>query len=166
MSSIVVAPMPERALLQRYVQRADAYTDCFVTTIPGRVTLAEYVAAFYTTWVFKIERAILRIAVGRPSTDDDAARLGDGTKGEFAAWTVEARDKDQLLLCDMHERTRSWLMVESLTDGTRLYFGSAVVGQSEGAQRAFPWWFSPLLAFHKGYSRVLLGAARRRVQNP
>jgi hypothetical protein len=36
------------------------------------VTLAEYVNAFYTTRVFRLERIILKWAVSRPSTDAQA----------------------------------------------------------------------------------------------
>ncbi len=75
-------------LLQKY--RVDGtFADCYTTTLPGRVTLARFVEAFYTTPLFKLERFILRVA-GRPSTDDDARQLAQGARNAFAAWTVEA----------------------------------------------------------------------------
>ena len=82
---------------------------------------------------------------------------------------MEAQSGEQLLLCDMAGRTRSWLMAlplerEGRAIGTRLYFGSAVVpvvGASGQATLGFA--FRALLGFHKLYSRVLLHAARSRL---
>ena len=125
--------------------------------------VAEYVEAFYTTAVFKLERSILRIAVSRPSTDAEARQLARGERADFAAWTVEARSPDQLLMADIGGRTRSWLMVApSGTGETLLYFGSAVVPvRDRKTDRAsLGPVFSALLGFHKLYSRVLLRSAR------
>lgn len=66
--SIEPCPLPDEALLGKYVQN-DNYTDCYQTEISGTVTQAQYVNAFYTTLVFKIERAILKWAVSKPSFD-------------------------------------------------------------------------------------------------
>jgi hypothetical protein len=133
------------------------------------VTHAEYVATFYTTPVFKLERLLLAWLVARPSTDAQVQGLASGTLDTFAAWNVEARADDQMLLCDFRGRTRSWLMIDEIqvngAPGTRLYFGSAVVPvtdrQSGQARLGFS--FRALLGFHKLYSRVLLQAASRRL---
>ena len=74
----------------------------------------------------------------------------------FAAWRVEDRAEDQLLLCDLPGRTRSWLMAASEGTRTLLYFGSAIVPLSPG--------YRALLGFHKLYSRVLLRAAKSRLE--
>ncbi len=66
--------------------------------------------AFYTTWIFKLERAILKWAVSRASTDLDAKRLAEGEIDRFSAWSVEDRNDNQLLMSDFQGRTRSWLM--------------------------------------------------------
>ena len=158
--------LPADALLQRY--RASGYTDCYSTTVARAVSHAEYVEAFYTTTVFKLERLILRLFAARPSTDAQAAALARGEADAFAAWSVEARAPDQLLLCDFTRRTRSWLMVLPLQAGTRLYFGSAVVPVHErrtGAHRP-GFGFTAMLGFHKLYSRALLSAARARLALP
>ena len=157
--------LPENAILRDYMARG--YTDCFVTDVDGRVAFEAYVGAFYTTHVFRIERFILRWLASRPSTDEDVARLADGTGSEFAAWRVERRAEDQLLLADFRGHTRSWLMVESLHDrgATRLYFGSAVLARrtdETGAQSLTPG-YRMLLGFHRLYSRILLRAARARL---
>ena len=156
--------LPAHALLARY-QRADAYTDCFSTWVPLTATQAQYVNAFYTTWVFKVERWILKWAVKRPSTDTQVAQLASGQVTQFAAWDVEDRTENQLLLCDMHGRTRSWLMTCPDDDGgTQLYFGSAVVLRADqSGRKKAGGLFGLLLGFHKIYSHVLLGAARRRL---
>ena len=152
-------PLPGHALSAIYT-RGGGYADCYVTEVPAAVSHAQYVEAFYTTWLFKLERWILK-AISRPSTDEQARQLAAGTLDRFAAWSVEKRAENQLLMCDFLGRTRSWLMVEPLPQGgTRLYFGSAVVPGKDGRLGGN---FSLLLGFHKLYSRLLLGAARRRL---
>ena len=156
--------IPDGALLLRY--RVDGtYADCYATLASGRIDLPRYVGAFYTTPLFRLERAILALA-GMRSTDEHVRQLADGTRERFAAWTVEGRAPDQLLLCDVYGRTRSWLMVAPDGDAaTRLYFGSAVVPKLDRRTRepALGGGYTALLGFHKLYSVALLGAARRRI---
>lgn len=164
MTAVVACPLPADALLRRAAD-AGAYTDCYAVDMPQAVSHAEYVEAFYTTWVFKLERLILRLLVSRPSTDAEARQLARGERDEFAAWSVEACAPDQLLLADFVGRTKSWLMVAPCPGGTRLYFGSAVVpvrNRKTGAS-SLGIVHSALLGFHKLYSRVLLRAARSRL---
>ena len=158
--------LPPFALLRKYVYKG-AYTDCYVTAVAASVSHAEYVEAFYTTAVFKLERLLLKWLVAKPSSDLDARRLAHAEVNSFSAWSVEGRATDQLLLCDFQRRTRSWLMVAPIENGggTRLYFGSAVVPvvtKSGAARLGFT--FSALLGFHKPYSRILLRAARSRLE--
>jgi hypothetical protein len=152
--------LPADALLVR-LKEAGAYTDAYSVAIAADVTHAQFVEAFYTTGLFKLERAILAVLVSKPSTDAQARALARGESDAFAAWTVEARAPDQLLLCDYRGRTRSWLMREPVEGGgTRLYFGSAVVPVPKaGGTRSMGGGFCALLAFHKLYSRLLLRAA-------
>lgn len=156
--------LPSRALLRQRVREGD-YTDCYAAEIRRTVSQAQYVEAFYTTAVFKVERAILRLAVQRPSSDAGAKALAAGTTTAFAAWNVEHRAGDQVLLADFSGRTRSWLMVEPLAGGaTRLYFGSAVTQRrGRDGERGMGAAFRALLGFHQLYSRVLLHAARARL---
>jgi hypothetical protein len=168
MTPIRSHPLPEHALLRKYAD-GKAYTDCYVTESPARVSHAEFVEAFYTTAVFKLERLLLAWFVSRPSSDEQARRLAAGELDSFAAWTVEARSVDQLLMCDFQRRTRSWFMVAPVQSGgstsTRLYFGSAVVPAASNAtgHGGLGITFRALLGFHKIYSRVLLSAARSRL---
>ena len=159
--------LPPEALLRRY-RESGAYADCNVTVIARRVSQAEYVEAFYTTWVFKLERLLLAWFVSKPATDLQAAALAAGQLDSFAAWHVEGRADDQLLLCDYMGRTRSWLMTAAAPGsdaGTLLYFGSAVVPvhNPRSGRDEMGLVFRALLGFHKLYSWVLLRAAASRL---
>lgn len=164
MAPITAGELPPGALLIRYCGRG-AYTDCYVTTVPGRITQARYVEAFYTTPLFKAERLLLTWLAGRPSTDSEARQLASGEISTFAAWRVEDRHPDQILLRDFQGHTRSWLMstvdATSTSPATTLYFGSAIVPRrghdSIGAG------FRALLGFHRLYSRALMRSAVMRL---
>ena len=166
MTSIQACALPEHALLRKYLG-GGAYADCYMTELARPVSQAEFVEAFYTTALFKVERQLLSWFVARPSTDSQAAQLASGQVGSFAMWSVEGREPDQLLLCDLHGRTRSWLMSASFAEGqsTRLFFGSAVVHvidkRTATARTGIA--FRALLGFHKLYSRALLLAAVARL---
>jgi hypothetical protein len=165
-TSIRPGELPAHALLARY-RDTGGFTDCWIADLSRPVTHAEYVEAFYTTALFGIERRLLAWFASKPSTAADARLLADARSDRFAAWTVEARAADQLLLCDFTRRTRSWLMVEPFPDGvgTRLYFGSAVVPRRDatGVGGSMGVAFHALSGFHAVYSRALLGAARSRL---
>jgi hypothetical protein len=167
MPSIHRCELPQGALLSKY-QHEGSYADCYVTAVARRVSHAEYVEAFYTSALFKVERRLLSWLVSKPSTDVQANQLAAGTRNSFAAWTVEARSANQLLMSDFQGRTRSWLMVvpsqRSTVEDTRLYFGSAVVPiVTRSGTRALYLGFRVLLGFHKLYSRALLFAAESRL---
>lgn len=166
MFSIQASPLPDNALLTVYA-RDGGYTDCYTVDVPGAISQEQYVTAFYTAAVFKLERMILRFAVSKPSTDTQARQLAAGSINHFAAWRVEQRNDNQLLMCDFMGRTRSWLMTLPLSaqhgGGTRLYFGSAVVPARAG-ESGLGFTFTALLGFHKLYSQVLLHAARTRLR--
>gem|GEM_PF-337145 len=161
-------PRPPASLLDHYAA-SGAYTDCYCADVPGDMSLAQYVETFYTGPVFRLERLLLRWFASRPSTDADARQVARGERDDFAAWQVEGRAADQLLMCDFKGRTRSWFRVAasgaSAASGTRLYFGSAVVPVPDPRTGAasMGWTFKVLLGFHRLYSRVLLGAAASRL---
>lgn len=159
MTPIHATPLPQGALLARYTP--PAYTDCFTAYLPGPVALAAFATAFYTTRLFKAERLILS-AAGHRSTDTQAATVARGEGQRFAAWTVEARTDDQLLMADVSGRTRSWFCVRPQADGgTALHFGSAVLPRPGTADMGSL--YRLLLGPHKVYSRALLRAAVARL---
>lgn len=157
--------LPGQTLLESYRTLPGAYTDCFSIVIDRQASHPEFVIAFYTSFLFKIERVILKIGIDKPSSDSQAKELAEGHLDHFAAWTVEQRESNQLLMCDCIKRTRSWLMVEpdlaNNTSRTKLYFGTAIVPteELENGQRQIGKVYQRLLGFHKLYSRLLLAAA-------
>ena len=166
MPNVELYPLPTQALLTKYAI-SGAYTDCFVTDIARTVSHAEFVEAFYTGRLFKVERFLLRVFISKPSTDLQARQLAAGELNAFAAWRVEARAADQLLLCAIDRRTRSWLMVSAAQEPgwTRLYFGSAVVAavSPSTGKSNMGFVFKALLGFHRLYSRALLRSAAARL---
>jgi hypothetical protein len=159
--------LPASSLLRAYRDRR-AYTDCFHLDLPVTVLLADYIEAFYTTWLFKLERLILATLVAKPSSDAEAAALARGERGKFAAWTVETRQANQIVLRDYQSKTSSWLMCVPLEDGaTRLYFGSAVMParvRPDGTVDLGAG-FNQLIGMHRFYSVALLKAAAARLRS-
>lgn len=168
MSPIKACELPSNALLRRYLG-GRAYADCYATEFAGPVSHTAFVTAFYTTRVFKLERLLLSWLAKRPSSDAEVVDMATGRLASFAAWNVEERAPDQLLLCDFQGRTRSWLMTAPVPgrDATRLFFGSAVVPITDRrtGKATMGLAFRALLGFHKLYSRILLRAAVRRLAN-
>jgi hypothetical protein len=168
--SITRESVPADALLKTFrggahPERWGRYADCFAVNVPGKIGLAEFVSAFYTSPLFGIERFLLRTLIHAPSSLTGARAVADGTADKFAAWYVGERTPTQLLMCDRYERTRSWFCVAPDGDGTRLRFGSAVAARrgerAETAER--PAAFNLLLRFHVLYSQALLHAARKNL---
>ena len=172
MFSITRQAVPDDALLKTYrggthPERWGTYGDCFAVTVDRAVNLADFVFAFYTTPVFRVERLILGGLLGSPSSDSAARALADGSAASFAVWYVGERTATQLLMCDRYERTRSWFRVVPLNDNrTLLQFGSAVAATRDNQTGALALGrgFPLLLRFHVLYSRMLLHAAMVRVK--
>lgn len=166
MPTIQKSPAPANALIHKYTSMNGAYTDCYLTEIPAQVSFSDYIFAFYTTPLFKVERLILTLTVRKPSTDAQARELSNTKRESFAAWMVEARDENQILMCDFAGSTRSWLMTIPTETGTWLYFGSAVVPHriDKDGKPSLGFFFTALLGFHKIYSVLLLAAASARLK--
>jgi hypothetical protein len=167
-SSIARREVPEDALLKTYrggaqPERWGNSGDCFAMPVDRVESLADFVFAFYTSPIFRIERLILRVLLGARSTDAQARALADGSATSFAVWRVGARTATQLLMCDCYERTRSWFCVVPLDgDRTLLQFGSAVAAGRDKQTKAVATGrgFRLLLGFHVLYSKILLYAVR------
>jgi hypothetical protein len=171
MFSIEKCMVPNDTMLAKY-SIDGTHTDCYTTEIPEQISFAVFVFAFYTTILFELERFILKWTVSKPSTDAQARELADGHIEKFAAWYVEGRSENEILMCDFGGRTRSWLMIEPADSvgnpRTRLYFGSAVVPirNSKTGELSLGFVFRALLGFHRIYSVLLLYSARSRIRNP
>jgi hypothetical protein len=126
------------------------------------VTLPQFIEAFYTTRLFKFERWLLAKVLSIPSSDEQVSLLAKSSSGEFSAWKVESRSRDEILLAAW--QTRSWLCVRpqvGSTLSTTLYFGSAVISTRPSGK--FSLGFHIMGGFHRLYSKLLLSAAARRV---
>lgn len=157
-------PVPPTSLLARLAADRHAFADAYALQLPRRVTLAEFVEAFYTTRLFKLERWLIA-RTGRPSSDADVRALAQGEDRRMAAWTVEARAGDELLMHEDSGATRSWFKAEVGGSGTTLWFGSALVPRRRGpgGEPRFGVLVNALMGFHRAYSRALLKAAARRL---
>lgn len=160
MLSIEKCSAPENTFLEKYLIDRN-YVDCYVTTIDRQVSFSEFIFAFYTTWLFKVEAFILKYTVKKSSSDIEAKKLANAEVDKFAAWTVENRNQNEMLMCDFVGRTRSWFMIEKVEAKTKLYFGSAVVPKKRGEGLGFI--FILLLGFHQIYSVLLLYFAKRKL---
>ena len=149
----------------RYAHQG-AYVDCYVADIDRVVTFEQFIGAFYTTWLFKLERWILAWTGKKPSSDEEAHEIAHAQRRRFAAWSEEARTSDQLLMCDYRGATRSWFMLEPHERGARLYFGSVVTARQNprNGRLELGVGYRLLLGFHKLYSRALLRTARSKLR--
>jgi hypothetical protein len=161
----IETPVPPGSLLGRLAAQRGAFADAYSLPCPRVVPLAEFVEAFYTTRLFKVERMLIGL-LGKPGSDAMARAVARGDGQRIAVWTVEAREGDELLMHEDSGATRSWFKVQAGEGGTTtLWFGSAVVPRRRGTdgQPRFSWVFHALIGFHRWYSRALLHAAARRL---
>lgn len=165
MFSIAREAVPEDSLLKTHrgavhPERWGNHGDCFSVRVDRVASLADFVFAFYTSTLFRIERLILRVLAGAPADDGDARALAQGSATKFSIWYAGERTATELLMCDRYERTRSWFRVVPLDGGgTLLQFGSAVAAAPATASTVF----RVLLGFHIVYSQLLLSAAKAGV---
>ena len=165
MPTVSDTAVPPASLLGRLAAKRGAFADAYMLQFPRAVSLGEFVEAFYTTRLFKLERWLIA-RTGRPSSDADVRSLAAGDNRRMAAWTVEAREGDELLMHEDSGATRSWFKAEAGAAGTTLWFGSAVVPRRPAGADGKPRLgrvFHALLGFHRWYSRALLAAAARRL---
>lgn len=161
---VVNQDVPPGRLIADYAERAGHFTDCYSCVVSGQVTLADYVAAFYTSPLFRAERFVLRVAARAPSTDAQARAVADGQSERFAIWTVETRRQTELMMAERSGRTKSWFMVSGQGSDTRLLFGTVVVPvRSKSGDLVLGPVFDSLKGAHTIYARALLAAAARRV---
>ena len=166
MFSIEKCPVPANTMLDKYLMNG-AYTDCYMTEISGQVHFPEFIFSFYTTALFKLERLILKLSVSRPSTDVQARQLADKEINKFAAWHVENRSANEILMCDFLGRTRSWFKIIPVGETrTQLYFGSAISSRQnpKTGKLSLGFGFKALLGFHQIYSMLLLHSAKSRLK--
>ncbi|MFT5798843.1 MAG: hypothetical protein ACI84R_002912 [Candidatus Azotimanducaceae bacterium] len=167
MKQVIEKENPVGSFIAEQAQLTGYYTDCFSIRLDQTVTLPEFINAFYTTPLFRLERLLLSLTVKGRMKDADVTALSRGEADRLAIWQVEVRNECEILLSA--GRTKSWLMVApdaGGTDETQLFFGSVVVPEPpkrEGdAPRLGPV-FDSLLSAHQIYSRLLLSSAAQRL---
>ncbi len=82
--------IPHGSLLAVYAEAPTAgtvpnYCDCNSTRIEARVSLQDFLYAFYTSSAFSVERKVLALALRVPSADEDARALAKGQSNRFSA---------------------------------------------------------------------------------
>ena len=166
-NSVIACPtsceVPSGTMLDR-CRTEKAYVDCYRVETELPASLSQFIEAFYSSPIFKVERRILSLAISKAASDQDAWSLGQGHSPRFSIWKVEDRSETEILLST--GRTRSWLMVgppiRPNQEAVTLLFGSAVYpNPGPGARMGLP--FNALLGFHKLYSRALLASALSRL---
>lgn len=153
--------VPRDGFLQAYVGQGATYTDCFEVMSPHAVSLPDLIEAFYTTWLFRGERAVLSLVLRRRIPHSEVQALARG-HDSFAVWQVEARDTVQILLKDRSGHTRSYLAISGKEGGvTRLIFGSAVVA---GDGTPLGPLVRLLMPLHRLYAKALIRLAERKLR--
>ena len=159
MRQIYQTTPPTGSLIAPFTSLEGYYVDALCVHVPTRQYQRDFVSAFYTTRLFRLERFVLSTLARTPTSDADAMALAAGMTDRFAVWTVEARREDEILLADASGRTKSWLHAAPEGQGTRLWFGSVVVPVMRKGKPTLGPVFHTLEGVHKVYARLLLKAA-------
>lgn len=158
--------VPSNALTAKFRQQGD-FVDCYCIDIKKSIDLELFIKAFYTSRAFILERTLLSLLTLKPTFDRHAQLLAEGKQDTFSIWSVEERVKEQILLKEFTNHTKSWLMIHKWdsADITRLCFGSVVVANKvdTNGKGNFGLMFHLLGGFHRLYSRVLLNSAYRKL---
>ncbi|MEO0774240.1 MAG: hypothetical protein AAFZ04_13775 [Pseudomonadota bacterium] len=119
---------------------------------------ARFVYIFFDSWVFRLERKILRLA-GKDSTRRaDVIDLASEEADHLAAWITLDRSPTELLLAVPDTPILTWLQVARSEGVICLRFGSGILPQP-GKDHPH-WGFRATYWAHRAYSRILLHAAR------
>jgi hypothetical protein len=168
MTQVTASELPPESLLAR-LRGPECYRDAFRASVAGDVSLGELITAFFSSRVFLTERMALHL-IGRGAGHRDIAALAAGRTERFAAWEVEAREENELLMHDFLDKTCCWLAVSSRREDAAL---DAPLPVPETG-RAYIWFGTAVREFegpivsrlrdaHRWYARLLLEAAARRL---
>ena len=164
LEKVVEMPLPVGTFIAEQAELLSFYTDCYGIKLDHAITLPEFMAAFYTTLLFRLERLMLALIPKGRMKDADVTALASGESDTMAIWQIESRRDCEILLSA--GRTQSWLMVDAHNGGTQLFFGSVVVPEPpkrEGGTPLLGPVFDSLLSAHRIYSRMFLGSAAQRL---
>ena len=161
MPTVSETPLPEDSLLRASSAQTGGYTDCFEARVllgdaPDRA-FERFVFLFFDSWLFRLERIVLRLAGKGPKTLTDPLALARGEVGRFAAWHVEDRGPTELLMAVTNTPILTWLSIAEDGGHARLRFGSAI--RPHVGSGRIHWGFRVTMGAHRTYSRLLLRAA-------
>jgi hypothetical protein len=135
MTGVREAALPDASLLRRYADD-DGYADAYAIEVDRLVAFEDYVAAFYSTRLFALERFVLML-VGRSSSTSQVRALVRGERDRFAAWTVEARARKPVAA---RRRHRSHALVADVRTARRWRWYPAVFRfRGRAAQERADW---------------------------
>jgi hypothetical protein len=131
MFSIAREAVPEDSLLRTYrggahPERWGRYGDCFSTQVDRVASLADYVFAFYTSSIFRIERSMLRAFIAAPSSDAQTRALADGSAGSFAVLVCGRSHGDPI--ADVRSLRTHQILVSRCPIGRRQDLASIRIG--------------------------------------
>jgi len=158
------AAIPDHAALDQF--RCDHAVDCFASDAPCTVTLPHFVEAFLTSRMFRPERFLLAVLLGKPSRDRQAMAFINGDVDRFAAWTADTDLPDLFIMRDFMGLTRAWFMCAPQDNGATLLYWGTISVSSEANQRRHRIWprlFGVIMPFHRLYSRMLLSSAAKQL---
>ncbi|MEO0370235.1 MAG: hypothetical protein AAF231_02160 [Pseudomonadota bacterium] len=165
MGKITAIPLPTNSFLNAATQQTGCYADCFEVAVPCtplkddlEAYFARYVFVFFDSWVFRLERRILRLAGKEGTHHEDIAALARAETGRMAAWITRERGQAELLLAVPDTPILTWLQVAQTDSALLLRFGSGILPQTDKSRPH--WGFRATYWAHRVYSRVLLHAAQ------
>ena len=153
MENVTAVLQPEHSLISEQSVLEGYVTNCFSAEVSKVVDLSDLIEAFYKTPLFRLERLVLSLAPSGRLRDTDITALSKGQVDRISVWQVEARLDTQILLSA--GGAKSWLMVQPLDSGTRLYFGSVLVprpSKVEGETPKVGWFLNSLIGARLIYS--------------
>ena len=111
--AIKEVPLPPASILQHYFQQAknsnpndEHFADAFQAQLPSNVAehmhhkgdktlnVDSCVRSFYSSWIFKIEKTIMKIILKQPEPDLSSFEIGKS----IYLWKVESRNDEEILL--------------------------------------------------------------------
>lgn len=156
--------IPSGTMLKAYQAQEGCYTDCYAVDVAGAPDIERFIRIFFDTSIFRLERRILALSGLEATHADDVDALARGHRSRFAAWRLEGKTADELMLRFERPSGRTWLHVADVPDQSgqaRLFFGSALLpGARDNDKRpTIGWSLHAFLPFHRLYARMLLRAA-------
>lgn len=86
MEKVVEMLLPVGTFIAEQAEFSGSYTDCYGIKLDHAITLPEFIAAFYTTPLFRLERLMLAITPKGRMKDADVTAMASGESDTMAIW--------------------------------------------------------------------------------